>query len=134
MENVRGYMEEENVTVNGLANNQYWSSSLKQCVSAIRQNTWIPTRTKILSLALHLNLNKDEIDLLLWLANMQPLTPNNVLDATILYVLETVDVNFLGESKYTCEYNYLFEYAADVIRSIGNAELNKLLVEFQNRD
>ena len=49
-------------SVYDLAEGQGWSSSLKQCVSAIRQNKWYPTRNKIISLGLHLSMVlKDKI-------------------------------------------------------------------------
>lgn len=63
-------------SIANLADGQGWSSSLKQCVSAIRQNKWYPTRNKILSLGLHLSMDREQIDEMLTLAHMEPLCAN----------------------------------------------------------
>lgn len=58
-----------NLTINveGIANAQGWSSSLRKCVYEIRQRTWFPRRWKVISLGLHLNMTLDEINELLQL-------------------------------------------------------------------
>lgn len=67
-------------SVANLAEGQGWSSSLRQCVSAIRQNKWYPTRNKIISLGLHLSMDHEQIDEMLTLAHMEPLCAKNLFE------------------------------------------------------
>ena len=77
-------------SIANLADGQGWSSSLKQCVSAIRQNKWYPTRNKILSLGLHLSMDREQIDEMLTLAHMEPLCAKNPFESVIIFILDLI--------------------------------------------
>lgn len=85
----------ESFSVNRLADAQGWSASLRRCVSEIRQRKWLPLRTKIISLGLHLNLNRRRLDELLELAHMEPLCARNPLEGAIIFAIEDADVSEL---------------------------------------
>ena len=86
-------------SVANLAEGQGWSSSLRQCVSAIRQNKWYPTRNKIISLGLHLSMDHEQIDEMLTMAHMEPLCAKNLFESVdrlynrhITYLTQTSDI------------------------------------------
>jgi hypothetical protein len=85
-----------------IAEEQQWSASLRRAVSEMRMRKWIPTREKIISLGIHLNLDRDEIDELLCLAHMRKLYPKNLFEALIIYI--TVNAGLIGIYD-TGEYN-----------------------------
>ena len=126
--------EEDKISVSKLANGQGWSSSLKQCVSAIKQKKWIPNRNKVISLALHLGMNRQEINDLLKQAYMEPLSPTNIFEATILYILESVEVNFINTDNKNYMNSFQLEYAADIMKQIDDPEVIAFLSELQNED
>lgn len=78
-------------TVSLLADSQQWSASLRRCVSEITQNKWYPQRNKIISLGIHLNMNADQINDMLSLAQMETLYVKNPFESAILYALEKAD-------------------------------------------
>ena len=82
-------------SVKQLADTQGWSASLRRCVSEIRQRKWFPQRTKIISLGIHLNLNRDRIDELLELVHMEPLCAKNPVEGAIIFALMDADVSEL---------------------------------------
>lgn len=82
-------------SVKQLADTQGWSASLRRCVSEIRQRKWFPQRTKIISLGLHLNLNREMIDELLELAHMEPLCAKNPVEGAIIFAVMDADVSEL---------------------------------------
>ena len=79
-----------------MAQIQGWSSSLRQCVSAINQNKWYPTRNKVISLGLHLSMDHEQIDELLELAHMEPLCAKNAREILSKLKLPEID-SFLAE-------------------------------------
>lgn len=82
-------------SVKQLADTQNWSASLRRCVSEIRQRKWFPQRAKIISLGLHLNLNREKIDELLELAHMEPLCAKNPVEGAIIFAVMDADVSGL---------------------------------------
>ena len=80
-------------SLHDLANCQGWSSSLRQCVSAINKKKWYPTRNKIISLGLHLSMDHEQIDELLRLAHMEPLCAKNIFESIIMFVLDDASLN-----------------------------------------
>lgn len=71
-----------------MATESQWSSSLRQCISEIRNKRWFPLRHKIISLGLHLNMDADAINRMLLYAQMEPLYPKNPVEAAILWAIE----------------------------------------------
>lgn len=102
-----------------LAESQSWSSSLRQCVSAIRQNKWYPTRNKIISLGLHLGMDHDQIDKMLELAHMEPLCAKNVFESVMMFVVDDASLNDkLNEDSDLYDPDYLCVYAREVLSDL----------------
>lgn len=70
-----------------LATEEQWSSSLRHCISEIRNKKWFPQRNKIISLGLHLNMDDAAINEMLRLAQMEPLYPKNPIEASIIWAI-----------------------------------------------
>lgn len=71
-----------------MATESQWSSSLRHCISEIRNKRWFPLRHKIISLGLHLNMDTDAINRMLLYAQMEPLYAKNPLEASIMWAIE----------------------------------------------
>ena len=94
-------------SVSALADAQNWSSSLRQCVSAIRQRKWFPLRRKVIVLGLHLNMNVEQINEMLTLAKMEPLCPKNPVESAIIFAVNDAELNDLicqDGGMELCEY------------------------------
>lgn len=109
-----------------LANGQQWSSSLRQCVSAIRQKKWYPVRNKIISLGLHLNMDVAQIDEMLELAHMEPLYARNPFEAAIMYALENAKLEGMIFSDGT---DTLCVYVKKVLKDLSIREIDFFLNE-----
>lgn len=83
------------LSVDSLATAQNWSSSMRQCVSAIRQGKWFPLRRKVIALGLHLNMTTDQINEMLRLAQMEPLCPKNLVESAVIFAVDDADLNDL---------------------------------------
>lgn len=118
-----------------MAEGQGWSSSLKQCVSAIRQNKWYPTRNKIISLGLHLSMDHDQIDEMLDLAHMEPLCAKNIFETVVMYILEDASINNMLDTE-TEEYDpdELCRYAKEVMSELDIPELEAFMSELEEID
>lgn len=80
-------------SINGLAEAQGWTSSMKQCVSGIRCRTWFPFRRKVIALGIHLNLTVSQIDNLLEYAKMEPLCAKNPVECAIIFAITDAELN-----------------------------------------
>lgn len=117
-------------SISDLAVIQGWSSSLKQCVSAIRQNKWYPTRNKIISLGLHLSMDHDQIDQMLQLAHMEPLCAKNIFETVIIYILDSASLNnMLDTDSETFDPDDLCRYARDVLSELDLPEVEDFISE-----
>ena len=90
-----------------LAESQQWSSSLRQCISAIHKKKWFPMRRKIISLGLHLNMDIEEINQMLEFAHMEHLCAKNPVESAIIYAVEDAklkDMIFQDGSDELCCY------------------------------
>lgn len=122
-------------TVYDMANDQEWSSSLKQCVSAINQNKWYPTRNKIISLGLHLNMELDQIDEMLTLAHMEPLCAKNIFESVIMFILEDASSgDMLNRDSEWFYQNELCEYARDILSELDLPEIESFLSELPEEE
>lgn len=81
------------LSVNSLAEAQNWSSSLRQCVSAIRQKSWFPLRRKVIVLGLHLNMTVSQINEMLRYAQMEPLCAKNPVEGAIMFAVNDAELN-----------------------------------------
>ncbi|MBQ8084767.1 MAG: helix-turn-helix transcriptional regulator [Lachnospiraceae bacterium] len=118
-----------------MAEGQGWSSSLKQCVSAIRQNKWYPTRNKIISLGLHLSMDHDQVDEMLGLAHMEPLCAKNIFETVVMYILEDADINNMLDSEAE-EYDpdELCRYAKQIMMDMDIPEIEAFISELEEID
>ena len=113
-----------------LAESQEWSSSLRQCVSAIRQNKWYPTRNKIISLGLHLSMDHDQIDEMLELAHMEPLCAKNIFESVVMFILDDASLNdMLNTQSENYDPDELCRYARDVLKELDLPEVMAFISE-----
>ena len=125
-ENYPGYAG----SVNELADAQGWSSSLRQCVSAMRQKKWYPTRNKIISLGLHLNLERDQIDQMLDYAHMEPLCAKNIFESVIIFILEDASLNnLLDQDSEDYDPDALCKYASEIMKTLDLPEIADFINE-----
>lgn len=118
-----------------LAQGQGWSSSLRQCVSAIRQNKWYPTRNKIISLGLHLSMDHDQIDEMLGLAHMEPLCAKNIFESVIMYILDEASLNnMLDTDSEEFDPDELCRYARKVLEDLDLPEVKSFITELPEMD
>ena len=105
----------EEDSVYNLANSQQWSSSLRHCVSEISQKKWYPDRNKIISLGIHLNMDVEQINKMLELAQMEELCAKNPFENAIIYALENAQ---LEDVIYTDGTDTLCVYVRRVLESL----------------
>lgn len=118
-----------------LAETQGWSSSLRQCVSAIRQNKWYPTRNKIISLGLHLCMDHEQINEMLNLAHMEPLCAKNIFESVIIFILEDAALNdILDGQSDDFDSDGLCRYAKKVLTEVQMPEFDDFLSEISEID
>lgn len=118
-----------------MAEGQGWSSSLRQCVSAIRQNKWYPTRNKIISLGLHLCIEHDQIDEMLMLAHMEPLCAKNIFESVIMFILDDASLNDMldaGSDEY--DPDQLCRYAKEILDDLKLPEIESFISELAGID
>ena len=114
---------------------QEWSSSLRQCVSAINQGKWYPTRNKIISLGLHLSMDHEQIDKMLSLAHMEPLCGKNSFESAIMFVLDDAVLNnMLDSTAEDFDPDRLCNYARDVLKQLELPEAAEFLSELPEVD
>lgn len=122
-------------SVNEMAIAQGWTSSLRQCVSAIRQNKWYPTRNKIISLGLHLCMDREQVDQMLEFAHMEPLYPKNIFESVILFILENgLECEELYDKDGYFDSDGLCLYAKKVLGELKMPEFDWFLAEVSDVD
>lgn len=118
-----------------LAEGQGWSSSLRQCVSAIRQNKWYPTRNKIISLGIHLSMDHEQIDEMLELAHMEPLCAKNIFESVIMFILEDASLNnMLDTESEEYDPDELCRYAREILEELNLPEVESFISELPEID
>lgn len=109
---------------------QGWPSSLRQCVSAIRQNKWYPTRNNIISLGIHLCMDHEQIDAMLQLAHMEPLCAKNIVESVIIFILEDASLNNLMDmSCADFDTDALCSFARHTLKELKLPELNGMILK-----
>lgn len=99
--------QQEQASFHSMATESRWSSSLRHCISEIRNKRWFPLRHKVISLGLHLNMDVDGINDMLRLAQMEDLCAKNPVEATVIYGVEEAKLNdliFCNGSNDLCQY------------------------------
>lgn len=133
--NITANYESFGGTVFELAEGQGWSSSLRQCVSAIRQKKWYPTRNKIISLGLHLSMDHEQIDEMLELAHMEPLCAKNIFESVIMFILEDASLsNMLDTESDEYDPDELCRYARKVMEELDLDEVGSFITELPEID
>ena len=118
-----------------MAQVQGWSSSIRQCVSAIRQNKWYPTRNKIISLGLHLSMDQEQIDEMLVLAHMEPLCVKNIFESVIIFILENASLNnILDMNSDDYDPDELCNYARKILSKLEISEVEEFISELPEVD
>lgn len=113
-----------------MAEIQGWSSSLRQCVSAIRQSKWYPTRNKIISLGLHLSMDHEQIDEMLELAHMEPLCAKNIFESVIMFILDDASLNdLLNIESDDYDPDELCNYARKILDKLELPEVEEFISE-----
>lgn len=117
------------IEVNGLSSQvQFWPSSLRQCVYAIRQNKWYPTRNNIIILGLYLCMDHEQVDEMLQLAHMEPLCAKNIIESVLIFILEDASLNNLLDT--TCADFYrdaLSIFARRTMETLNLPELDSFI-------
>ncbi len=128
---IESNIENDCGSVYEMALTQNWSSSLRQCVSAIYQKKWFPTRNKIISLGLHLNMDHDQVDFMLELAHMEPLCAKNIFESVIMFILDDAELNDMlnRESRMYDPDWQLYQYARQIIEQIDLPEMEDFIDE-----
>lgn len=121
--------------ISDMAEAQGWSSSLRQCVSAIRQNKWHPTRNKIISLGLHLSMDHEQIDEMLKLAHMEALCAKNVFESVIMFILDDASLNnMLDTESEEYDPDELCRYAREILSELELPEVDAFISELPEMD
>ena len=130
-------------SIYGKAAQEGWSSSLKQCISAISGKKWYPTRNKIISIGLHLSMDHEQIDEMLVLAHMEPLCGKNIFESVIMYVLDDASLSnaihrnpFEGDVTKLCSIarNVLTDLSLEVPEITDFSDFLSELLEVKNKD
>ena len=112
------------LSINNLAVIQGWTSSMRQCVSAIRKKSWFPLRRKVIALGIHLNLTVAQIDNLLSLAHMETLCGKNPVESAIIFAITEAELNEITKGK---EGMLLYEYVYRVLTKLEISDAESLL-------
>jgi len=112
-----------------MATESQWSSSLRHCVSEIRQKKWFPLRHKVISLGLHLNMDTQSINTLLECAQMEPLYAKNPIEAAIIWAINEAKLNSENDEIVQNGSSELCEYVRDVLAQLDLEEEGSYLIE-----
>lgn len=115
-------------SIHSLANTQGWTSSMRQCVSAIRQRKWFPLRRKVIVLGLHLNMTVEQVNQMLSFAQMEPLCAKNPIESAIIYTLNDAELN---EQIFCDGGNDLFILARKTLEALDLAGDDLLLNDLE---
>lgn len=93
--NLQDIGDDQYASFHSMASESGWSSSLRHCMTDIKNKRWFPLRHKIISLGLHLNMDLDDMNKMLTFAQMEPLYPKNPVEAAVIFALEEAKLNDL---------------------------------------
>lgn len=129
------YQQQYAASIFEMAEGQGWSSSLRQCVSAIRQNKWYPTRNKIISLGIHLSMDHEQIDEMLRYAHMEPLCAKNIFECVVMFILDDASLNnMLDVESDEFDPDRLCRYAKEVLSELELPEAASFISELSEID
>lgn len=116
--NLQSIGDDSAASFHAMANESKWSSSLRHCISEIRNRRWFPLRHKIISLGIHLNMDKDCINEMLEKAQMEPLYAKNPLEAAVIFAIEDAKVMSENDRIIPDGSNDLCRYVKDILKQI----------------
>lgn len=117
--NLRNIGDSQSGSFHAMANESGWSSSLRQCISDIRNHRWFPLRHKIISLGIHLNMDTDCINEMLEKAQMVPLYPKNPMEAAVIFAIEDAKIQSEDDCIITDGSNDLCCHVKNILEQIG---------------
>lgn len=112
-----------------MATESQWSSSLRQCISEIRNKRWFPLRHKVISLGLHLNMDTDAINRMLQYAQMEPLYAKNPIEAAIMWAIEEAKLCSDDDAIIPDGSSDLCDFVKDVLIQLDLAEEGNYLID-----
>lgn len=112
-----------------MATESQWSSSLRHCISEIRNKRWFPLRHKIISLGLHLNMDTDAINQMLRYAQMEPLYPKNPVEASIMWAIEEAKLCSDDDAIIPDGSSDLCNFVKDILIQLDLAEEGNYLID-----
>lgn len=112
-----------------MATEAQWSSSLRHCISEIRNKRWFPLRHKIISLGLHLNMDADAINRTLQLAQMEPLYVKNPIEASIMWAIEEAKLCSEDDAIIPDGSSDLCDFVKSILVQLDLAEEGNYLIE-----
>ena len=125
---------------NQLADEDDWSASLISTFVDIKHDRWRPGRRKLISVGMHLCMDRNMINDLLGLAHMAPLYPKDIFDAAVIYILEYARLEdiFLDKEGKFASGDFCDFVRGELEQIVGKykpevPEISKLLNDFQEK-
>lgn len=107
------FKKDQDVTANsGYRRNKRFRTVCDTQLSKLRNHRELPTRKNLIILGICLNMGLEEVNILLSLANMEPLCPKDTVECMLIYALMTIDCT---------QPEYMVEHAVK-LRESGNQE------------
>ena len=125
--NLQNIGDDSSASFHAMAEESQWSSSLRHCVSQIRNRRWFPLRQKIISLGVHLNMDVDCINEMLRRAHMEPLYVKNPVEAAVKFAIEDAKIMSEEDAIIPDGSDGLCRYVRDVLEQIDLAEAMSLI-------
>lgn len=112
-----------------MASESGWSSSLRHCISEIRNKRWFPLRHKVISLGLHLNMDTEGINQMLQYAQMEPLYVKNPIEASIVWAIEEAKLSSLEDEIIPDGSSDLCDFVKSVLVQLGLDEEDHYIID-----
>lgn len=125
--NLQSIGDDSTASFHAMAQESQWSSSLRHCVSQIRNRRWFPLRQKIISLGVHLNMDVDCINEMLEKAQMEPLYVKNPVEAAVKFAIEDAKIMSEEDAIIPDGSDGLCRYVKNVLQQIDLAEAMSLI-------
>lgn len=92
-ENKNVFKKDQDITAySGYRRNKRLRTVCDSQLSKLRNHRELPTRKNLILLGICLNMGLEEVNILLSMANMEPLCPKDTVECMLIYTLMTVDV------------------------------------------
>lgn len=125
--NLQSVSDNTTASFHAMATESHWSSSLRHCISEIRNRRWFPLRHKIISLGIHLNMDVDCINEMLEKAHMAPLYVKNPVEAAVKFAIEDAKVMSENDRIIPDGSNDLCSYVKRILEQIDLPECVSLI-------